>query len=76
MQLQWGYEFYCFGYLFQVVVVCVCMWFDVDDGFIDIVCCVVDFVCDEFGVDGCDVICGYVEVEVGFLEFGCVLGEQ
>lgn len=75
-QLQWGHELYCLGHLFQAAVARVRTRPDADDGLIDIARRAADLVCDEFGTDGRDAICGHAEVEAGLLELGRALGEQ
>lgn len=75
-QLQWGHELYCLGHLFQAAVARVRTRPDADDGLIDIARRAADLVCDEFGADGRDAICGHAEVEAGLLELGRALGEQ
>ncbi|CAH0234946.1 Non-reducing end beta-L-arabinofuranosidase [Microbacterium oxydans] len=75
-RLQWGHELYCLGHLFQAAVARVRTRPDADDGLIDIARRAADLVCQEFGVDGRDAICGHAEVEAGLAELGRALGEQ
>ena len=75
-QLQWGHELYCLGHLFQAAVARVRTRPDADDGLIDIARRAADLVCDEFGADGRDAICGQAEVDAGLLYLGSALGEN
>ncbi len=74
--LQWGHELYCLGHLFQAAVARVRTRPDADDGLVAVARLAAELVCQEFGVDGRDAICGHAEVEVGLAELGRALGEQ
>src|SRR5690606_34948554 len=73
-QLQWGHELYCLGHLFQAAVARVRTRPDADDGLRELALRAADLVCDEFGPDGRDAICGHAEVEVGLAELGRATG--
>lgn len=73
--LEWGHELYCLGHLFQAAVARVRTRPDADDGLVAVARRAADLVCQEFGADGRDAICGHAEVEVGLAELGRALGE-
>ncbi len=73
--LEWGHELYCFGHLLQAAVARVRTRPDADDGLVEIARRVADLVCETFGPDGIDSICGHAEIELGLVEFGRAIGE-
>lgn len=66
--LEWGHELYCLGHLFQAAVARMRTRPDSDDGLASIAVRAADLVCDVFGPDGLDAICGHAEIEVGLAE--------
>ncbi|GAA5202672.1 glycoside hydrolase family 127 protein [Microbacterium jejuense] len=73
--LEWGHELYCLGHLFQAAVARVRTRPGADDGLLGIAVRAADLVCDEFGADGRDGICGHAEVEVGLAELSRATGD-
>jgi DUF1680 family protein len=74
--LVWGHELYCLGHLFQAAVARERTAPGADDGLIGIARRAADLVCDVFGEDGIQSVCGHAEVEVGLAELSRVTGEQ
>jgi DUF1680 family protein len=74
--LEWGHELYCLGHLFQAAVARERTRPGADDGLLGIARRAADLVCDEFGADGRDAICGHAEVEVGLAELSRVTGDR
>lgn len=73
--LEWGHELYCMGHLFQAAVARERTRPGANDGLLGIACRAADLICDAFGKDGIQSICGHAEVEVGLAELGRVAGE-
>ena len=73
--LEWGHELYCLGHLFQAAVARARTRPDADDGLLGIAVRSADLVCDVFGPEGRDAICGHAEIEVGLAELARVTGE-
>lgn len=74
--LAWGHELYCLGHLFQAAVARERTAPGADDGLLGIACQAADLVCEVFGEDGIQSVCGHPEVEVGLAELSRVTGEQ
>ncbi|MET3509525.1 glycoside hydrolase family 127 protein [Plantibacter flavus] len=74
--LEWGHELYCLGHLFQAAVARERTDPGGDDGLLGIATRAADLVCDVFGADGIQSVCGHAEVEVGLAELGRVTGRQ
>ncbi len=74
--LVWGHELYCLGHLFQAAVARERTAPGADDGLLGIACRAADLVCEVFGEDGIQSVCGHAEVEVGLAELSRVTGEQ
>ena len=73
--LAWGHELYCLGHLFQAAVARARTAPQADDGLLGIARRAADLVCDVFGEDGIQSVCGHAEVEVGLAELARVTGE-
>ncbi len=74
--LAWGHELYCLGHLFQAAVARERTAPGADDGLLGIARRAADLVCEVFGEDGIQSVCGHAEVEVGLAELSRVTGEQ
>jgi len=72
--LEWGHELYNYGHLLQAAVAR--LRTRGRDELVDIATRVADHVCDEFGPDGRDAVCGHPEIELGLVEFGRATGVQ
>jgi hypothetical protein len=73
--LEWGHELYCLGHLFQAAVARARTRPGSDDGLLTIATGAADLVCDTFGADGIQSICGHAVVETGLAELARVVGE-
>lgn len=71
--LERGHELYCAGHLLQAAVARVRT--AGEDRLVEVARRVADQVCDEFGADGRQGLCGHPEIEVGLAELGRALGE-
>jgi len=74
--LEWGHELYCLGHLFQAAVARQRTRPDADDGLLEIACRAADLVCQAFGPDGIQSVCGHAEIELALAELARVTGEQ
>lgn len=74
--LEWGHELYCLGHLFQAAVARARTRPDAGDGLLAIACRAADLVCDTFGTEGIQRVCGHAEIEVGLVELARVTGQQ
>lgn len=74
--LEWGHELYCLGHLFQAAVARERTRPGADDGLLGIARRAADLVCEEFGPEGRDAICGHAEIEVGLAELSRVTGDR
>jgi len=72
--LQWGHELYCFGHLIQAGVARGRT--TGPDQLVEIAVRAADHVCEAFGPDGIDNVCGHPEIEVALAELGRYTGEQ
>jgi DUF1680 family protein len=72
--LAWGHELYCYGHLIQAAVARLRTGHD--DELVAIARRAADHVCDEFGPDGRDGVCGHPEIEVALVELGRATGER
>ncbi|MEX0913771.1 MAG: beta-L-arabinofuranosidase domain-containing protein [Demequina sp.] len=72
--LEWGHELYCYGHMFQAAVARG-RTKGLDDRFVQIARRAADHVCEVFGPDGMQAVCGHPEVEPALVEFGRLLGE-
>lgn len=74
--LEWGHELYCLGHLFQAAVARERTSPGADDGLLGIATRAADLICEVFGADGIQSVCGHAEVEVGLAELARVTGES
>ncbi|MDQ0576729.1 DUF1680 family protein [Agromyces albus] len=74
--LESGHELYNLGHLFQAAVARVRTRPDADDGLIDIARRAADLVCEVFGDDGIQSMCGHAEIELGLVELSRVTGDE
>ena len=72
--LEMGHELYCVGHLLQAAVAR--LRTGGPDRLVAIARRAADHVCDTFGVDGIQGICGHPEIEVGLAEFGRAVGDD
>ncbi|ACZ29446.1 protein of unknown function DUF1680 [Xylanimonas cellulosilytica DSM 15894] len=72
--LQWGHELYCFGHLIQAGVARART--HGHDAFVETVVRAADHVCEQFGPDGDQRVCGHPEIEVALAELARVTGER
>jgi len=71
--LEWGHELYDYGHLLQAAVAR--HRTAGRDELFDIATRVADHVCEVFGPDGIDSVCGHAEIEVALAEFARLTGE-
>ena len=71
-----GHELYCLGHLFQAAVARGRTAPQADDGLLSIACRAADLVCEVFGPDGIQSICGHAEVELGLAELARLTGRR
>lgn len=74
--LEWGHELYCLGHLFQAAVARGRTRPDADDGLVTIARRAADLVCDVFGAEGIQRVCGHAEVETALAELARLTGER
>ncbi|RAO52294.1 Non-reducing end beta-L-arabinofuranosidase [Micromonospora noduli] len=74
--LEWGHELYCVGHLLQAAVARSRTRPGADDGLLDIARRAADNVCETFGPDGLDGLCGHPEIEPALVEFARVTGDD
>ena len=74
--LEWGHELYCLGHLFQAAVARARTAPDAADGLLQIATRAADLVCEVFGPDGRQQVCGHPEIEVGLAELGRATGDD
>ncbi|NNC13736.1 glycoside hydrolase family 127 protein [Planctomonas sp. JC2975] len=74
--LAWGHELYCAGHLFQAAVARIRTKPDADDGLAQVATRLADLICEVFGVDGIQSVCGHAEVETGLVELGRATGSD
>lgn len=72
--LEWGHELYCYGHLIQAAVARART--GGDQTLVDVARKVADHVCETFGPEGNQGICGHSEIEVALVELSRVTGEQ
>ncbi len=72
--LEWGHELYNAGHLLQAAVARLRTYGE--DEFTWAARRLADHICEEFGPDGRDAICGHPEIEVGLTEFARATGER
>ncbi len=72
--LEWGHELYSFGHLIQAGVARART--SGEDDFVRAVCRAADHVCEAFGPDGIQSVCGHPEIEPALAELYRVTGER
>lgn len=73
--LEWGHELYCYGHMLQAAVARGRTG-RLDDKFVQIARRAADHVCQMFGSDGIQSVCGHPEIEVALVEFGRMTGDR
>ncbi|SEB08744.1 glycoside hydrolase family 127 protein [Leifsonia sp. 21MFCrub1.1] len=71
--LEWGHELYCYGHLIQAAVARGRT--TGPDLFVEIARRAADHVCEAFGPDGIQGVCGHPEIEVALAEFARYTGD-
>jgi DUF1680 family protein len=74
--LEWGHELYCAGHLLQAAVARARTRPGADDGLVEVARRVADLVCDTFGPDGVDGVCGHPVIETALVEFARVTDDD
>jgi DUF1680 family protein len=74
--LEWGHELYCVGHLLQAAVARARTRPGADDGLVEVARRAADNVCETFGPDGIDGVCGHPEIEAALVEFGRTTGDD
>ncbi|RIJ79223.1 glycoside hydrolase family 127 protein [Nakamurella silvestris] len=72
--LEWGHELYCYGHLIQAAVARART--HGDDLLISVARRAADHICDTFGPQGIQSVCGHAEVEMALVELARLTGEQ
>jgi DUF1680 family protein len=72
--LEWGHELYCYGHLIQAAVAR--LRTGRDDRLVAVARRAADHVCQEFGADGRDAICGHPEIEPALAELFRATGDE
>ena len=73
-QLDWGHELYCYGHLFQAAVARLRTGHR--DRLVEVALRAADHVCDVFGPDGIQGVCGHAEIEPALVELYRASGEE
>lgn len=71
--MEWGHELYNVGHLLQAAVAR--LRSGVDDRLVEIARRAADHVCETFGDDGMQAVCGHPEIELGLVEFSRATGD-
>jgi uncharacterized protein len=74
--LEWGHELYCVGHLLQAAVARARTRPGADDGLLEIARRAADNVCETFGPDGIDGLCGHAGIETALVEFARVTEDE
>ncbi|MEU2614378.1 beta-L-arabinofuranosidase domain-containing protein [Micromonospora sp. NPDC007271] len=74
--LEWGHELYCVGHLLQAAVARARTRPDADDELLAVARRAADNVCETFGLDGIDGVCGHPEIEPALVELARVTGDD
>jgi DUF1680 family protein len=72
--LEWGHELYCYGHLIQAAVARLRTGHH--DRLVQIALRAADHVCDAFGADGIQSVCGHPEIEPALVELYRATGEE
>jgi DUF1680 family protein len=76
VDLEWGHELYCLGHLFQAAVARERTRPGAGDGLLEVARRAADLVCEVFGPDGREAICGHPVIEPALAELGRLTGES
>ncbi|PYI37467.1 hypothetical protein CVS30_15085 [Arthrobacter psychrolactophilus] len=71
--LEWGHELYNYGHLLQAAVAR--LRTHGEDALVALARRVADHICETFGPDGIQSVCGHAEIELGLMEFARATGE-
>jgi DUF1680 family protein len=74
--LEWGHELYCVGHLLQAAVARARTRPGADDGLLEVARRAADNVCETFGPDGIDSLCGHPGIETALVEFARTTDEE
>jgi len=74
--LEWGHELYCVGHLLQAAVARARTRPGADDGLLEVARRAADNVCETFGPDGIDGLCGHAGIETALVEFARVTEDE
>ncbi|MGN9910295.1 glycoside hydrolase family 127 protein [Phytohabitans sp. LJ34] len=74
--LEWGHELYCVGHLLQAAVARARTRPGADDGLLEVARRAADNVCETFGPDGIDGVCGHAGIETALVEFARVTEDE
>jgi len=74
--LEWGHELYCIGHLVQAAVARRRTSPGADDGLWEVALRAADLVCEVFGADGIQSVCGHAEIETALAELGRASGDD
>lgn len=74
--LEWGHEIYCVGHLLHAAVARARTRPGADDGLVEVARRAADNLCDTFGSDGLDGVCGHPGIETALVEFARVTGDD
>jgi DUF1680 family protein len=72
--LEWGHELYCYGHMIQAAVAR--LRTRGEDRFTAVAVRAADHVCDTFGADGNQGVCGHPEIEMALVELYRATGEE
>jgi len=72
--LEWGHELYCFGHLFQAAVAR--LRTHSQDLLVEVAIRAADHVCEMFGPNGIQSVCGHAEIEPALVELGRATGNK
>ena len=72
--LEWGHELYCFGHLIQAAVARLRTGHR--DLLVEVAIKAADHVCEVFGPDGLQRVCGHPEIETALVELSRVTGDE
>jgi DUF1680 family protein len=72
--MEWGHELYNVGHLLQAAVAR--LRSGCDDRLVEIARRAADHVCEAFGAEGRQTVCGHPEIELGLVEFSRATGDE
>lgn len=72
--LEWGHELYNYGHLLQAATAR--LRTNGEDALVEVGTRVADHICNTFGPDGIQSVCGHPEIEMALVEFGRATGNQ